>query len=584
VANYFATYHGSIQALLEKNKGLGPDGTTRLLVPPHTHTHTTPALTFFTAPSLPPIFSCASPQLLNSDETGFHGYMPTMNKIKVIVGCENRELAYRETSAERSHVTVLPVSGVVMSEDLSRAPTEAISVPPLIVYSKSTISTRQFRSIFDPTNPARRTGAGKQQDPMDLLRIKPEFRPKPWEFFLAANKSGHVNGTIVFNYFKVHVIPDLRRQGFSKNEWIILVWDMHGTHIMPDLLAYFISEKIMPHYYPAHATHKLQPQDVTNFTTLKGLSRKIFDHWNLALSGAHQQLKEEDFPWVVAPAYAAAFTDKLILKSFAVAALAPFHPDKVLNTFPGSKLYNTFVKEFKEATSKRKAQAIKAASAAAHSSSSSSASSSSSSLSSSSTASSAPGLSPVRIQKKSTNKPLSSFMPGHSANLPTARKLELVRGTYSDPLSRKTPKMLMEGHNRDQPLPTRSTWLDRDFSLFDFEKEDLAKTAMSNYFSELKGGMKKNEHGQKLGGKNEVLTQAEGKKRMADKLKTKKKVPAGKGQKPKSSTKKAPRKRKSMVPVDFPAEDAPRPKRVLRDPTRSKGWSLRITLKCSSRP
>ena len=151
---------------------------------------------------------------------------------------------------------------------------------------------------------------------MDVQGYPKGLKPQPFNRYVSASPSGNVNSLIIFNLFKHHIIPDLRRRGYSKKRWIFMKCDLHVAHQSAALLELLESEKIFIHFMPGHATHLLQGLDVVIFDLFKPGAKKDIQLWFAFLRKYGLELKIEDFPFVIQHAYWRTHTAELIDQAF----------------------------------------------------------------------------------------------------------------------------------------------------------------------------------------------------------------------------------------------------------------------------
>lgn len=219
-----------------------------------------------------------------------------------------REECYRLTSAVREHITLLPPLLVSLkpAEDASQKhirPAKKISrCPPLWVFVGKYITTKHVSSTLDPANLRPVNAVSSMRASRRFSSQHPSSLPAPevQQFYMATSKSGNVNSTIVYNYFKDVVIPFVRQQGITKQHKTLLNWDLHGSHCSQELLELFDAENLVVGHFPGHATHKLQWQDQDEFQVLKTESKKDITAWTIFTEQKKgYKLAIQDFPYVV---------------------------------------------------------------------------------------------------------------------------------------------------------------------------------------------------------------------------------------------------------------------------------------------
>jgi len=261
------------------------------------------------------------------DEAGFHGAMSSTNSMKVVVGTESRQDAYRLKSDFREHVSIVVVIGAEVGADMQVLRTHCM--PISFVFPRSATSTRAIGSCLDPNN-YRSVQLAKHA--WRLLGIPPARFPSSYEFLIASNESGNVNSAIVLNLFKTQIFPrvkDLIGPGLH----CILQMDKHATHLTPELMALCEAHSTIPSFPPSHSSHFMQALDDDPFTSLKGLSRVDLDFWFQALHKADRDIRFEDFPWILQRALELSFTPDKITKAFKHTGFFPFNPGLVLSKF-----------------------------------------------------------------------------------------------------------------------------------------------------------------------------------------------------------------------------------------------------------
>ena len=55
----------------------------------------------------------------------------------------------------------------------------------------------------------------------------------------------------------------------ARDEYRLLLFDGHSSHVNPRFLDYYVENKIIPYCLPPHTTHRLQPLDVLIFGPYK---------------------------------------------------------------------------------------------------------------------------------------------------------------------------------------------------------------------------------------------------------------------------------------------------------------------------
>jgi hypothetical protein len=286
-------------------------------------------------------------QVLSYDESGFHGYTVDMSGIKVYFSAEHRARAFRVTSSARDHVTMLPVIGIDLKTN------KCVWLPPLFVTPTKFVNTNPAASQLDPANQRDVIHGSIEVLRGDPLRFKappgvPDLTPFPRAH--AASASGNVNGVIIQNWMKEHLVPILRERGYMKETHkILLMGDQHDSHMGEGLNEYLQSEMIWHRYVPPHGTNYTQALDADDgpLAQLKTFSEKSIAAWSVYLTSRGTTLSMKDFPFVVQHAFKKAMEDEYIRRAFRVCGLEPRNPDIVLKKFKTGESFEELAKLFK---------------------------------------------------------------------------------------------------------------------------------------------------------------------------------------------------------------------------------------------
>jgi len=111
----------------------------------------------------------------------------------------------------------------------------------------------------------------------------------------------------------------------------VLIGDGFGTHETPEVLKHCLENNIIFCCIPSHISHKLQPCDVSVFSSLKTAYREQVERLERGCVGT---IGKEHFTYLYSPARTKAFTPRNIRAGWSKAGLYPFNPDKVLSEVP----------------------------------------------------------------------------------------------------------------------------------------------------------------------------------------------------------------------------------------------------------
>lgn len=112
----------------------------------------------------------------------------------------------------------------------------------------------------------------------------------------------------------------------SADDPVLLVLDNHGSHISVEATEFCRSNSIHVVSLPPHTSHRLQPPDLTFFSSLKDKLYRLCDS-QMNKSG-HEKITEYDLAELLAKAYDKVATMDKAKSGFASAGIFPLDPDK----------------------------------------------------------------------------------------------------------------------------------------------------------------------------------------------------------------------------------------------------------------
>ena len=118
----------------------------------------------------------------------------------------------------------------------------------------------------------------------------------------------------------------------AKRDWRLLYVDGHGSHLTLQFLDWCQTNKILVAVYPPHATHRLQPLDVSLFAPLATYYSKGLDN-HMRLSEGLTAVSKRDFFSLFWPAWQRSFTEANISSGWSKTGLWPFDPSVVMSIF-----------------------------------------------------------------------------------------------------------------------------------------------------------------------------------------------------------------------------------------------------------
>jgi hypothetical protein len=145
--------------------------------------------------------------------------------------------------------------------------------------------------------------------------------------FVSSSPSGWTNNDIGLAWLKEVFMRETRRSGVTGYRLLIL--DGHGSHVTMDFINFCNDNKILLAVFPPHATHTLQPLDVSLFKPLSDaysneLTKYLQDSQGLL------SIVKGDFFHLFWNAWCTAFKPQTITKSFEATGIHP--PNATPNT------------------------------------------------------------------------------------------------------------------------------------------------------------------------------------------------------------------------------------------------------------
>lgn len=126
-----------------------------------------------------------------------------------------------------------------------------------------------------------------------------------------------------------HSFVEYVRDLLENDGKVLLTYDAYRAHLSVEVLDLFRRNNIIAYAIPAHARGKLQPLDVTTFSSLKGHLRKIANEC-VTLSNT-SDLDMFDFFAIFGTACRRSFTQKVIASGFRRSGLWPIDATRIIN-------------------------------------------------------------------------------------------------------------------------------------------------------------------------------------------------------------------------------------------------------------
>jgi hypothetical protein len=151
--------------------------------------------------------------------------------------------------------------------------------------------------------------------------------------FVTSSDSGWSNNQIGLAWLE-HVFDRLTKEK-ARRSYRLLIVDGHGSHLTMDFIDYCDRNRILLAIYPPHATHTLQPLDVSVF---KPLSTAYTNELASFMQGSQGLLSitMRDFHRLFQRAWSNTMRSQLILSAFEATGISPLNPQRILDRFDRS--------------------------------------------------------------------------------------------------------------------------------------------------------------------------------------------------------------------------------------------------------
>ena len=156
-----------------------------------------------------------------------------------------------------------------------------------------------------------------------------KFEPGKHTCYFASSPNGWTCDDLGLDWLTKVFDRHTKKKARNGRDWRLLWVDGHNSHVNIRFLDACHARKILVAVYPPHATHRLQPLDVSIFRPLSIFYSQNLDRWMQTTRGT-LQLGQQDFYGLFWPAFQKAFTEKNILSGWLKSGLHPFEPEVVL--------------------------------------------------------------------------------------------------------------------------------------------------------------------------------------------------------------------------------------------------------------
>ena len=147
--------------------------------------------------------------------------------------------------------------------------------------------------------------------------------------YFATSPTGWTNNELGLAYIDCLFDKETKPKARNGRDWRLLILDGHGSHLNKKFIEKCDSKRILLAFYPPHATHRLQPLDVSLFAPLATYYTQELDQFTFQSQGL-SAIQKRDFFRLFWPAYIKAFSTSNIASGWRKTGLNPFDKTVVL--------------------------------------------------------------------------------------------------------------------------------------------------------------------------------------------------------------------------------------------------------------
>ena len=159
-----------------------------------------------------------------------------------------------------------------------------------------------------------------------------DYDPKEASCFFSSSPTGWTNDDLGYSWLTTLFDRETKAKARNRRDWRLLILDGHGSHVNMRFIDYCHSHRILLAVFPPHATHRLQPLDVSLFRPLAQAYSQELNQFQHESEGFCRFTKR-DFFRLFWKAYGRSFTKKNIESGFKKTGLSPFEPTVILDKF-----------------------------------------------------------------------------------------------------------------------------------------------------------------------------------------------------------------------------------------------------------
>ena len=190
-----------------------------------------------------------------------------------------------------------------------------------------------------------------------------DFDPVKQCAFFASSPNGWTSKDLGFHWLSRIFNMETKRKARNGRDYRLLIVDGHNSHVNMRFLDYCNKHRILVAVFPPHATHRLQPLDVSLFGPLSQFYSQNLDSW-IYSTGGIVSLSKREFWHLFWPSFESAFTCENIASGWMKTGLQPKDSEMVLSQIrpqtskSNSSLSKEELRKFKTATRCGSADAI----------------------------------------------------------------------------------------------------------------------------------------------------------------------------------------------------------------------------------
>jgi hypothetical protein len=151
------------------------------------------------------------------------------------------------------------------------------------------------------------------------------INPETHSIYFSVSESSWTNNNLGVAWLEQVFDPATKEKAWRNFRLLIL--DGHGSHVTRRFFDYCDTHRILVLVYPPHATHTLQPLDVSCFKLLsQSYSYELIYHNHNTKEWL--PVGKADFISLFWPAWVNTFTKELIFGAFEATGIQPLHPHR----------------------------------------------------------------------------------------------------------------------------------------------------------------------------------------------------------------------------------------------------------------